>query len=563
MAEIGGRRDIQRRYVPVLVLALGLAGSLAVAATLPPTENASTRASTETVCGGLAADPLFPEELGQLGRGHACEHLQSRTRPTQEPPLFRQVSQKTHSHAAAGAVARMAAKDPAVVGRWTSPRNPGTRTIGITAVLLHTGKVLLFGAESQVSTTTTAFLYNPATGGGHPVPVPAPIFCGSVTPLSDGRILSVGGANPLPRGIVDLWLFDPVTEEWTRQPDSPLGRYYPTSTRLADGRVVIAGGRETRPSIFNPTIEVYRPPVRGDVGTLRVVGPEHVTAIYPHHFLMPDGAMLQVDRQTSYRLNPATWRWRNLPDLPVNSGVGAAHLMLPGGPSGSNRVMMIGGLRGGTTGVDATQYYNHARPRAGWRLGPPMPTSRGHMNVVQVPNGSAFGIGGNGIGISDIPYRRAMHFSDKTGKWTNMAAQQPRRAYHSTALLLPDGRIMSTGDDRAGGGKHLVDIYKPPYLFRGKRPRIFAAPRRLTYGHRFAIRASGQARRAVLMAPGATTHANEMNARHVTLAVRKTSRGLSAKAPASGRIAPPGHYMLFVLNDRGVPSVARWVHISR
>jgi hypothetical protein len=130
-------------------------------------------------------------------------------------------------------------------------------------------------------------------------------------------------------------------------------------------------------------------------------------------------------------------------------------------------------------------------------------------------------------------------------------------------VLLPDGRIMSAGDNETGGGLQQIDFYKPPYLFQGKRPVISAAAKRVQYGQRFAIRTTGPtATRAVLMAPGATTHANEMNARYVPLAVTRTARGLSAVAPRTASIAPPGHYMLFVLDAKGVPSVAKWVRVG-
>jgi hypothetical protein len=143
-----------------------------------------------------------------------------------------------------------------------------------------------------------------------------------------------------------------------------------------------------------------------------------------------------------------------------------------------------------------------------------------------------------------------------------MAVQTPRRGYHSTALLLPDGRIMSAGDTGSGGGRQLIDFYSPPYLFQGPRPAISSAPSRINYGDTFTIATSGaSATRAVLMAPGATTHADEMNARHVELAVTATAGGFTATAP-NARVAPPGYYMLFTVTADGIPSVASWIHVG-
>jgi hypothetical protein len=184
------------------------------------------------------------------------------------------------------------------------------------------------------------------------------------------------------------------------------------------------------------------------------------------------------------------------------------------------------------------------------------------MNVVQVPDGSAFAIGGNSSALYGQGQLQTMAFDPDTATWTNMAAQTYRRAYHSTAILLPDGRIMSAGDTGAGGGRQRIDYYSPPYMFR-PRPAIASAPDELGYGETFDITTSGPTTtQAVLMAPAATTHAVEMNARRVELAVTPTTTGLRATAPASGRIAPPGHYMLFTMTTDGTPSTATWVHIE-
>jgi hypothetical protein len=156
--------------------------------------------------------------------------------------------------------------------------------------------------------------------------------------------------------------------------------------------------------------------------------------------------------------------------------------------------------------------------------------------------------------------------------WRLGPAQIEDRGYHSTAVLLPDGRVWSAGDNRRplepGGGYALTDtgeIYSPPYLFKGSRPRIRRAPRELRWQDVFGIRTKRrpQARRAVLMAPATTTHADDANQRLIPLRVRRRHgrRGLDLVAPPKRAVAPPGYYMLFVLH-RGRPSRARWVQIS-
>jgi Domain of unknown function (DUF1929) len=509
------------------------------------------------VCGTLTADAAYHSEAPIIGVDHACEHLKGRQF------VATKADRTAMKKAYLAAVSDLTSTDPAVIGSWSNAANPGTKTIGISAVLLHTGKVLIFGGKyKSTDKNTAAYLFDPTTGTGHEVPAPAAVFCGSIVPLADGRILSVGGTNKIPQGIVDLWLFDPVTEAWIRQPDTPLGRYYPTSTKLADGTVVTAAGTELDGVTSNPTVELYTPPAPGtDVGTLQVVGGSHTTGYYPRQWLMTDGNMLQVEGRRSYRLDTQTWQWTSLLGLPLGNGAGSAGLMLPGGTGGSTRVLMIGGLKSGSA-TTSTEQYDYSNPSAGWSYGTPMPTARAHMNVVQVPDGSAYAIGGNSSGLYSTGQYQTMKYDPTNATWTNMAVQTPRRAYHSTAVLLPDGRIMSAGDTGSGGGRQLIDFYSPPYLFQGPRPVITSAPSRVSYGDTFPIAASGAtATRAVLMAPGATTHADEMNARHVELAITPTTDGFTASAP-NARVAPPGYYMLFTVTADGIPSVASWVHLG-
>lgn len=554
---IGARVGAQRRSTLTLtaVVVAALAGASF-------TDSLPAATAAAKVCGDLVPDAEYQTEADVIGVGHACEHLKGRKwGKASRIPAARPARRPSSSVTVASALGTT----PAEVGSWSSAANPGTKTVGISAVLFHTGKVLLFGGKyNSTDKNTAAYLYDPVTGKGHEVPAPAAVYCGSITQLSDGRLLSAGGASPVPKGIVDLWLFDPVSEQWLRQPDTPLGRYYPTSTRLADGRILITAGDQLDGQTRNPTVEVYTPPPAGaTMGSLEVVGPAHATGFYPTQWLMPDGKVLQVEGRSDYVLDPASWGWSSLPLLPSGTGAGPAGLMLPGGPSGSSRVMMIGGLVKNNLAQNKTFRYDYANPSAGWSAGTPMPTTRSHMNVVQVPDGSAFGIGGNSSDLYGQGQKQTMSYDPATDTWTNMAIQAPRRAYHSTALLLPDGRIMSAGDTGSGGGRQLIDFYSPPYLFKGPRPQITSAPSAVDYGSTFAIGTTGPtAARAVLMAPGATTHAVEMNARHVEIAVTATADGFTASAPPTGKVAPPGYYMLFVLTPDGIPSTATWLHIG-
>jgi hypothetical protein len=541
------------------LVALGSSAACLVAAVGVSPLAAVERPAAEPafVCGGdYVADAGYAEDVQLLGTEHACEHLEER-----QPTEFATGRQAESQAAAQLRAVAAVSTDPAVSGSWSATVNPPTKAIGVTSVLLDTGKVLLFGGVTAGTINTPAYLFDPVTKTGHDVPAPAPVFCGSVTQISDGRVLSVGGANPIPKGVTDVYLFNPVSETWVRQPDTPLGRYYPTSTRLPDGQVLIAAGTEANGTTKNPKIEMFKPPAAGGAtGTLAVVGPDHPTTFYPKQWVMPDGRLLQVTARPTYSFDPATKTWKTLRSKPISNSASGG-LLVAGPPSGSNEIMVIGGLGAGTAALTSVQRYNYATNA--WTSAGNMPTARAHMNMVQVPDGTAVGIGGNSSGNSAAPQYAAMSYDPKTDHWTTLASQVPRRAYHSTALLLPDGRIMSAGDDKTGGGRQLIDFYSPPYLFAGPRPTITSAPAQVSHESQFAVGTSGATvTRLVLMAPAATTHTVDMNARHIELAVTSTGNGaFTAKAPTA-QVAPPGHYMLFAVTAAGVPSVAKWVHVG-
>jgi hypothetical protein len=125
--------------------------------------------------------------------------------------------------------------------------------------------------------------------------------------------------------------------------------------------------------------------------------------------------------------------------------------------------------------------------------------------------------------------------------------------------------VISAGDNYNGGAtSDSAEIYEPPYLFKGARPAISSAPDSVAWGDDFGINSPDSVSRAVLMAPAATTHGNDMNQRHVELQVSNTvgGAGINVVSPPDGRVAPPGYYMLFLLNQQGVPSVARWIRLD-
>jgi hypothetical protein len=204
-----------------------------------------------------------------------------------------------------------------------------------------------------------------------------------------------------------------------------------------------------------------------------------------------------------------------------------------------------------------------------WQQTASMANPRTHLNLTVLPDGNVMAIGGstqiNGWYPNDAVYPTEM-WSPTTQTWTTMASIQHPRMYHSTALLLPDGRVLSAGGGRNGvtTADYLnAQFYSPPYLFNGARPTISSAPSTLAYNSSFFVGTPDSANIAsvALIRNGAVTHSFDMNQRFVPLSFSQVAGGLNVQAPADANLAPPGHYMLFIVNSAGVPSIAPFVRL--
>src|SRR5947207_5462738 len=148
-----------------------------------------------------------------------------------------------------------------------------------------------------------------------------------------------------------------------------------------------------------------------------------------------------------------------------------------------------------------------------------------------------------------------------TGAWTTMASLTTIRSYHSIALLLPDGRVLSAGGTFGGAS---AEIYSPPYLFHGSRPTITSAPTSVVYGQSFFVGTPDAANisNVTLIALSSVTHGFNMGQRISRPVFSQATGGLNVTAPSNPNKTPPGYYMLFILNSNGVPSVAKIVQIG-
>src|SRR5205814_1199136 len=201
-----------------------------------------------------------------------------------------------------------------------------------------------------------------------------------------------------------------------------------------------------------------------------------------------------------------------------------------------------------------------------WRYTGSLGGPRKLHNATLLPDGKVLVTGG--VRSTEDPNTQPAHpaytsemWDPATGTWTTMASITICRAYHSIALLLPDGRVLSAGGDFGGAS---AEIYSPPYLFQGTRPTITSAPTSISYGQSFSVGTPDDASiaKVTMIALPAVTHGFNMNQRLCRPSFSVATGGLNVTAPSNHNVAPPGYYMLFILNSNGVPSVAKIVQLS-
>jgi Domain of unknown function (DUF1929) len=201
-----------------------------------------------------------------------------------------------------------------------------------------------------------------------------------------------------------------------------------------------------------------------------------------------------------------------------------------------------------------------------WQFTSSMVFPRKHCNATLLPDGKVLVTGGSRSTIFNDAAGATLAaelWDPATGQWTTMASQQVPRVYHSSAVLLPDARVLVAGGGRPkaknGGVNNLnAEIFWPPYFGRGPRPTIWSAPSVMGYGQPFNIATpdAGTVAHVRLLAYGSNTHTFDMTQRLRSLPF--------LSLPAENRIwlvmepnrnlLPPGYYMLFLLNSLEVPS---------
>jgi len=490
----------------------------------------------------------------------------------------------------------------------------------IHSALLHNGKVLIVaGSGLQVSASNPniglqpyqAAIYDPTTGTtATPHTIAWDMFCNGIVILYDGRAFINGGTilydNPF-EGSAQSSIYDPLTDQFIDvMPNMADGRWYPTVTNLSDGTVMTFSGygsclncAPNANAQTNVTVEIY---TVGSGWSTPYSAP-FTPPLYPRMHLIPNGKVFNSGSSNSSRyFDPSTRTWSAVADTNYNPfRTYGSSVLLPLSPANNYKpvVMILGGA--GASGADpataTTELIDLSAASPAWKscgalppvgnctlpaapgYGPPMSQARIEMNAPILPNGKILVVGGS---VQDEYASNASLnteiYDPVSNAFNCTSTSQPPclqnvypRLYHSNALLLPDATVMLFGGNPARGNyEPHIEVYSPPYLFNSNgtlatRPTISSVPSAaIGYGAGFPVQTPNAASisSVVLIRPGAPTHSFDMEQRMVSLNFTAGSGVLNVTAPPNSNIAPPGYYLLFILNSSGVPSVAQFIQLS-
>lgn len=490
------------------------------------------------------------------------------------------------------------AEDAHLLGMWSQvydwPLN------GLHTVLLPNGRVLSYGTPKGAPANQdgrTFDVWDPQLGFGessHRTDYDAQrvnSFCSGAAFNADGSLLISGGNSPLQSS-----LFTPGTGAVTTSPfQMAADRWYGSMITLPDGRLLMMGGSgpyEALRAFQDPaqaiasgsvsmTPEIYERETgfRSLFGAYsrEAFGPDHHRYWYPRAWVAPNGNVFGISSEKMWELDysgdgavTVLGDFKTGVDAVTRPNIGptsAAVMFAPG------RILQVGG----------NGYYD-GHPTPGSVLATiidingdapiltetgPMANARQWPSATVLPDGKVVVTGGTKFsnnGGADAVYAAEI-WDPETGTWTVAASAAVIRVYHSAAILMPNGTLLSTGGGAPGPvNNRNAEIFYPPYLFRvgtngaaelAPRPRAaFASTLSPLYGSELNLDLEGDSviARAVLIGAGSTTHSFNTSQRFIELSVLQEGSRVAVGMPLSANLAPPGYYQLFLLDDAGVPS---------
>ena len=289
-------------------------------------------------------------------------------------------------------------------------------------------------------------------------------------------------------GLATTAIFDPATSTWTKVADMKAAALVPVADRARRRplRRASAATRRTRRT-WADTPEVYDPAANTWTLLTGVSTPQVHEEEYPFSYLTPNGKVFTIGpaEDNSFFLDVANKTW-----TPVGgaSGVinGSSVMYRPG------KILYTGGAANIVNARREGDDRGHRHERRDRRRGGrslPMGHARIYHTLTMLADGTVLAVGGEQNSDQSIVTTGVLPaeiWNPATETWTDVAPMAAARNYHSTAVLLPDARVLVAGgghyQDGVGPGQYSAQIYSPPYLFKGPRPTITAAPAGTTYG---------------------------------------------------------------------------------
>jgi uncharacterized delta-60 repeat protein len=488
-------------------------------------------------------------------------------------------------------------------GAWNTPFpfgyvNQDFHIRAIHASLLPTGKVLFYEHHAPA-------VYDPNASQNWTTPTEHAsfhMFCTGHTLMSDGNLFVAGGHIGTPAGLRHTAVYSPTDDFWTRLPRMNEGRWYPTCTTLDSGEILIttgsyASGNLQLPIDNNRITQVWSP-APGQFRNL--TGASRNIALDPFIFTVPNGGVFHAGpslgqvfypgpqtpdtgetvRTTRKLTTAGTGSWGAMYEpISTHEPFGSAVMYRSG------KVLLAGGISpvSGRHVVADAEAIDLTQGSPSWASVGAMTYARHQHNMTILPDGTVLVTGGhNSTDLDPWPTSdRVSPFNVRTPElwapnpqnptqwiWTSLADCPSYRGYHSVALLLPDGRVLSTGGNffYPFGAQNAVadaEIFSPPYLSKGARPVISSAPSVVAYGQSFTVQTpvAEEVSSVTFLRLGSVTHSFNMNQRFLSLTFSGGNGSWNVTAPSLSTECPPGHYLLYVINTVGVPSVAKIVQI--
>lgn len=459
-----------------------------------------------------------------------------------------------------------------LVGSWSPVEN--WPVVAVHAALMPDGRVLAYDSVGDnptesypVHTTTRAMLWDPSSGAIARVDAATGfnLFCSGLAHLPSGDLFLAGGnRDSALNGITQTHVFS-QGGSWSVGPTMAAARWYPAVTPLANGEMLIAEGGPATPEVRTTA---------GGLRRLTGINQALSGRAYPWMQVMPNGrvgffgpgsTLYSLDTQGTGSLQSTGSRDASFRDYGSYAMYDVGKVLVSGGgPSlASARVVDVNGVTPTAVATGA------------------MAIGRRQHNLTTLADGTVLATGGNSNGGNLVNLAGSVFAAElwnpSTGTWRTLESMQVTRQYHSIAMLLPDGRVLSAGGgicdecQRAGYLARNAEVFSPPYLFRSDgsgelapRPQITGAPAAVPYAQRFTVSTPNAAdiRKVALVRLSSVTHSANLEQRYIPLTFTAQAGGLEVTGPANANVTPPGRYMLFVVDAAGVPSVARIVEVS-